>query len=288
MDKKTEALAHKILSELGKINHALHDLLYRPRKQNEKAVAPQDHSDNENDGTERNSPPVSKTAPTPCNAHESNNRWYNPFHWWGMARRWRWRKFLEIVGIVAGIGYAVVTYFQWQEMRTQTMEANRAWLAPSTAHFHDAPVVGKPVRVIFPYENVGRQPAIDMKVSIFYDVLELPKSGHINDFPRVGEDFCRTNPPTIKSGVVFPGAAKDENFTYSDTMEQKINWDASLEEEKNILRVRGCVSYLTFGRTHYSWFCRVFTLRQIETVNGVTTISSRRVGANCPDGNGAN
>jgi hypothetical protein len=104
-----------------------------------------------------------------------------------VVRLWKWRTLLEIFGILAGIGYAVVTYFQWQEMRKQTIEANRAWMAPGAVHFHDAPVVGKPVTVIFPHENVGREPAIDMKESMFDDA-SARRCGRWVDFLTVIND----------------------------------------------------------------------------------------------------
>src|ERR1700683_2975540 len=117
MDKKTEGWAHDILSELRKISNALRDLLGDPRKQNEKSVTTQCHSDNENERTERNSPAVSKATPTPCKANESYDRWYQPCYWWKVAKGWTGKETIEVIGIFFAVGYAVVTFLQWQDLR---------------------------------------------------------------------------------------------------------------------------------------------------------------------------
>jgi len=46
------------------------------------------------------------------------------------SERRKARTVLEILGIVAGIAYAIVTYFQWQDFRESVLLDQRAWIGP--------------------------------------------------------------------------------------------------------------------------------------------------------------
>ena len=165
------------------------------------------------------------------------------------------------------------------------MEANRALIVVGAPRFLEPAIGGRPVPVQFGYDNTGRETATEVKVSTFFDVIEWPKEGNMLLLPKVGEEFCKTHPPNRGLGALSPG--NGDSVFNTTSAEEKINWDSSLDAEKNLLRVRGCMSYKTFEKTHYTWFCNVFSLPLMLIKNGVKTATGRRLGASCNDGTSA-
>jgi hypothetical protein len=158
------------------------------------------------------------------------------------------------------------------------VEANRAWVAPGTPTLTHEPAIGQPVRVSFPWDNLGREPATELKISIFFDVLKSQPGHSILSVPNITENTCDKYPPYVDLGVTFP--AKSASFDAA-TSQQAITWDAALESGDQLLRARGCISYVTFGTRHYSWFCTAFT-GKLKNADIVRTSTS------CPYGSGAN
>jgi hypothetical protein len=188
-------------------------------------------------------------------------------------RQLRVAKYLNwITGVAAVVGLGALWLIQ-----QDIVEANRAWIAPASPTFsHDA-VVGQPVAVWFPWDNVGREPATNMKISIFFDVLKGQPGHSILYVPDITENTCDKYPPNVDLGVTFP--AKGVNGFDAVTSQQSISWDSSLESGERLLRARGCISYKTFGKIHHSWFCSVFSakLKNAEII---------RMSTSCPGGAG--
>jgi hypothetical protein len=157
--------------------------------------------------------------------------------------------------------------------------ANRAWISSVAPVFFKPAVQDHPVQVVIPHENVGREPAVDIKESVLFDLIDPPKDDDFRNLPAVSETFCTEYPPEMTLAPTFP--SKGQNFIVALTAQQNIKWDASLESNTKFLRVRGCISYNTFSQMHYTWFCYVFG-------PNVTGAPSQRLGAGCNQGNGAN
>jgi hypothetical protein len=178
---------------------------------------------------------------------------------------------------ITGIAAAVALGGLWL-VHKSIVEANRAWIAPGTLTLtHDA-AIGQPVGVSLPWENLGRTPATEVKISIFFDVLKSKPGHSILSVPRVTKNTCDKYPPYLDLGVTFP----TKNASYEATTSQQfITWDAALDSGDELLRAQGCISYSTFGKTHYSWFCTAFTgkLKNADIV---------RTSMSCPYGSGAN
>jgi hypothetical protein len=66
------------------------------------------------------------------------------------------------------------------EARKATIEANRAWIAPLSAEFSDAPRIGENWFVVVHYRNVGREPALGL--------VWNPDSGTKNGSPLLVEN----------------------------------------------------------------------------------------------------
>jgi len=168
------------------------------------------------------------------------------------------------------------------------VNANRAWLAPTTFLFvksvddPDGPVVE------VHYQNVGRLPALDVNASggIPAGRLTARTAPGWNTFPTPVDGWnvvetnmrngCEAREPLTDRMALFPSAATD------DKMELGINdIPSSKAEHQNVIDgtsmylVVGCLVYRTFDETRRTGFCRY--------------ISKHRTGAweiiNCPTGN---
>src|ERR1700722_8980916 len=203
MDKKTEEFAGKVVGELKKANHSLDAIVGKPRKHDAQAEGRQDHSDNEDQRTERSPVSVCHAAPSGKQTHKPNYRRYDPRYWLEVAKCSTRKEILESIGILFAIGYAVVTFFQWHEMHRQTVEANRAWLGMGPPVFNKKPTIGSSVQIKFFFGNTGHSPGLDVKKSVFFDFVDLPPDHNFEKLDRVSEDFCSTNPPDQTFGAVF-------------------------------------------------------------------------------------
>src|SRR5436305_647067 len=108
MDNKAQEFARKVIGELEKIRQGMHDLLDAPRKYEKESIGHQQHSPKDNKPRDREVVPVTQADPSPLQSKTSEYKWYQSIPWW---------RLLEGLGIAAGIGYAVVTYLQWCDVK---------------------------------------------------------------------------------------------------------------------------------------------------------------------------
>jgi hypothetical protein len=192
---------------------------------------------------------------------------------------------IAVCTAVASIAAAIsagISLWQLQEMRQQTVEANRAWLAPETPIFSREPVIGAPVMIAFPSRNVGHEPALDMKMSVFFDTTPAPKDWNMANLKRVEDGTCSAHPPSDYLGVIFPVPDHDAVIEIPSS-QNGVVWSQDLDNNKVVLRVRGCISYRSFGVLRLSWFCYAFAPG--PTVPGSV---NKRIGGSCHSGEGAN
>lgn len=179
-----------------------------------------------------------------------------------------------------------------------TVEANRAWIAPRGLYIDYEHSTKKGVDLIVEYENIGKEPA-----------LNLTFNQYIDDFTGGAPASNNQTAPAIKANKTcidpikghppsFPmrqGGNEGMMLTMNDGNFLK-NFPAMLAGNRT-LYFEGCFSYVTFLATHRSAFC--YYLRPIaRTVPGVarTTAPPDWVGGKrmdevflpCPgSGNGA-
>jgi hypothetical protein len=119
MDKATRALAQRVTS-LEKI---VHKLANAPREQTQESVG-QKHNAKQEGKDAR-----ATIAIIPYRSEDSR---ISPTPWWKRAfhgiGKLRWYKILQTGGVIAGIGYAVVTFWQWRDLRHNFQVDQRAWI----------------------------------------------------------------------------------------------------------------------------------------------------------------
>jgi hypothetical protein len=259
MDKKIEALTHNILGELRKINHALRDLCGGPRKQNVKAVSRQGHSDNEDQGTERDSIAASHTNPTQCQTNEPYYRWYNPKYWREVVRSSTRKEIIEVIGIFFVIGYAVITFFQWQEMKKQTVGANRAWIFITRA----MPEIEKTNSVIafnVDYIDVGKSPATSLNWKLENGLVAPPQTTDWSQLKIERNSTCDDLMPNDTSGdALFPDYPQGRTPMWRAPSNPAVFMNDDIRTRTHLLFVKGCVAYRTMGKIGRSSFCRAYT-----------------------------
>lgn len=123
MDNK--ALAELIRSELSKVHAAIDKLFLwlkssAPREQNQKPPNPKDHTEQEGDRAigQPGTPP--KVNPSPTDTPKSEQGRYKTVEWW--------KPRLEVVALMFGIGYAIVTYCMWRDSNANFRVDQRAWI----------------------------------------------------------------------------------------------------------------------------------------------------------------
>lgn len=141
-------------------------------------------------------------------------------------------------------------------IRQLTELDDRAWVAPEPPNFTAMPTTGQPMSIRIGHANVGRTPADNMRMSFVFDQERAPESHDFGDLESIQENFCETNPPLITLGPSYPFRGSASYFT--STRAQKILWSEDLANQKQLLRLRECFSFTTFGKSHRVWACYVF------------------------------
>lgn len=184
---------------------------------------------------------------------------------------------------IAATIYAGISLAQWREMKRQTVEANRAWISVDAPTFQQVAVIGQPVQIQIPYTNVGHGPGLDGKFSVLIDVINAPIVGGVLDatkLPNVGGSFCKTNPPRIQAGTIFP--EPNPNTLRKSSGDFGIVWTPEMQRDEKLLRIRTCLVYDSFDEPRYTWTCKVFWSGAFVPNN-----PGMLIGFNCPDGGGA-
>jgi hypothetical protein len=155
------------------------------------------------------------------NAHKSANKWVNRGRivWNWIRRIWNWvrgikfKQTLEVIGILAGIGYAWVTYNQWQDQTRNFKVDERAWISSRGVGVMKT-TDGNRIAVTFEYINSGKTPGyidrMDTKVGIKLPwgkiswVAEIPgqKSGAAIPPSSQPYPLTMTAPQPLSSGEI--------------------------------------------------------------------------------------
>jgi hypothetical protein len=256
MDNAAKDFAHKIIAQLEKIHEAL--LTGPPRQQNKASVGPKTATENKGDSAPRRALVVS---PPPKDTNEPKNTRNGPAPRRKIGKRvWRWTKRiflkkdrLEKVGITAGIVYAIVTVFQWRDLRRNFTIDQRAWLQvrdkeptyrPKLEDFRNA--VGPGYRFEIPRDaiNIGRTPAVKVYVHTAAEVVDREKAPTFNYGNGLDTD----------TGILFPNTPRDfiagSSAVIGDGRIQKLaGGDA-------YVAIYGIAAFVDiFGHEHWTRFC---------------------------------
>ncbi len=205
-------------------------------------------ADNESDATDQHEAPEPSHPfpmnmnPAPDRADATNNPWY---------KRVPWRRVLEGIGVIAGIGYAVVTYFQWRDLRHNFEVDQRAWVRFGYATLGDK-IDEKTVMNAWPLtvQNVGKSPAFAILVNGQFEIV--PKT--------VAPSFSFSRPHTlVQVSTLFPTDSSGFSIALqsnSDTVHTiSIDEIHDLTAGRSYLAVFAVVTYQDQFGPHWTRFC---------------------------------
>lgn len=170
-----------------KLNH-LEIVVSTPRQEHVDAVGKQDHNHDEQGETE-SSPTISPQGkPNTVKTKSPNEKWYNSFQWWASHPFEWWKHRLEIVALAAGVGYALVTYFEWRDLQHNFEKQLRAYLGLNGVGLicpDCAPNAALPGNssdlVIIHVKNFGQTPAYNATYTVNFQ-MEPPHQVLPEDF----------------------------------------------------------------------------------------------------------
>jgi hypothetical protein len=149
MDNKQ--LAKTVLDELKKLTTKLNTVISKlrtPREKDNTRVNPQDASGQENDAADRQFALTPKVPPSPTYRKQTDKPWYKTTS--------GWKTLLEMIAIPFAIGYAIVTYWQWRDLRYNFEVDQRSWVKIGCPW---PPLNGtQPVTVNAELTNFGKSP----------------------------------------------------------------------------------------------------------------------------------
>jgi hypothetical protein len=184
MDNAAKELGRKIISELEKIVHAL---THTPRQQDEAGISPQHQPYGEGDTTQGQPALKSHIPAAPPYSEKPEKPWYKTLS--------GWKSIAELIAIPFAIGYAVVTYFQWKDLRHNFEVDQRALVKITFGIPTTVPTIGAMDAVPVTVLNIGKSPALRARVDASLEIVE------------------HSNPPTfsfrkshlvIDVGMLFP------------------------------------------------------------------------------------
>jgi hypothetical protein len=151
-------------------------LISTPRQDHEQAQGDQPKPYESGDSSLRQAPLIIDVKQPPKGAQNTKPKWYNNPKWWKAA-------FQFTVGI-AGIGYAIVTYFQWRDLQHNFRVDERAWIriSPQTPEspFEDLNTVSSSVQIV----NEGKLPARMVYVSSIVEIVKSEQGSSLNLYGR--------------------------------------------------------------------------------------------------------
>lgn len=174
-----------------------------------------------------------------------------PCHCHYKASHWGWRVF-EIAAVVAGVAYAIITFFMWRESHNNFVLEERAWLDVSKAEITDSGKdfhAGSPITAKVTLVNTGKTPAREVqaeyRIVLLRNTEEVPLS---YDASVRNTDFIGLMPPNGSTEIAvqnYINRFEVEKFT-EDEMKD-------IASGRAYLAVYGRIRYTDiFGEKH--WF----------------------------------
>jgi hypothetical protein len=246
MANPLNALTKRVVS----LERIVQELSNAPRKQDEAPPHYEHDATKEDHRAKRKAPFSANVTPGPEQANGAKNKWYKTAFWWIVRVIWNF-KFLEGVGILAVIVYAVLTYLQWKDLSHNFRIDERAWLevrrkGDTGGMFALGTLT--PGDTIQPQKlvltNIGKSPAMN---------IEIRSSSEIA-YNEVGPTFGYEVTAFSAAGMSFP------NRPWEFPGGAYLNLDESLQRKffggRAFLATYGTVTFNDiFGITHWAKFC---------------------------------
>jgi hypothetical protein len=217
-----------------------------PGKKNKAGKRPQDAPANENDPAEGKPLSVPHVPPAPANTNQPKQPWYKSLE--------RWKIIAELVAIPFAIAYAIVTYFQWGDLRHNFAVDQRAWLKceliEQRMDLRTAKIARAPVVVT----NIGKSPAMHATVQGAVEIVDKDKA----------PAFDYAGPPAPTYFPIFYQTDRQESLIYALEGEGSPKLGhAVTDTERNLLiegsacvAIYGTVTYNDQFGMHWVQFCR--------------------------------
>jgi len=155
-----------------KLNY-LEAIISSPRQEHETGEDPQQATSEKDDSAQRQPALVPKVPPTPSHSNQSQKPWYKTFR--------GWKTLFETIALPFAIGYAVVTFLQWRDLRHNFEGDERAWVKPEFAWNSSRifPEGGDFVpgqmfdgNVTLRLNNTGKSPIVRSKSYVWIEILD--------------------------------------------------------------------------------------------------------------------
>jgi hypothetical protein len=189
---------------------------------------------------------------------------------------------LVFVAIVS----AVVSFFQWQEMKStggqtdklitanQTLAdaainnvkiardsmiaSERAWVGPINAKLKGDLKAGAPLDIVTQYQNTGKEPAVNFRSDVKIRVFSASEDDSGGAAQVIGLDTsaCFDMEGTRESQVIFPTTGFAD-YESTKTLEAESIDETVISEAKHIV-LTGCFAYRTQQSIHHTSFCFYF------------------------------
>lgn len=208
--------------------------------------AKQNDSYNENPGRGADVPIVTKAMPSKLNAEKTEQCHYKSTP--------RWKTTLEVMAVVFGIGYAVVTGLQWWDLRQNFKIDQRPWIGLT-----DEAVVVTPDKIDaeIKFVNSGKTPARNVQKSAQIKIspvplIKDPSAEDIQNLVFSGHTVLAPN-GTVR---VRAGTETQEIESAPILKEAVKNYFPLIDAKKDILYLFGEVIYDdASGKRHTTKYC---------------------------------
>jgi hypothetical protein len=130
---------------------------------------------------------------------------------------------------------------------------SRAWIAPANALLLDDLTIGEPFRFQIQYNNVGKEPALDVRP--IYKIRPVEGQQFTdNTFNSVieSDDICHNVQVAPGADVIYP----DQPGGYKLNFGVPRGWlSADIVNGKSALIIEMCFAYRTVNAVHHTAFC---------------------------------
>lgn len=234
------------LTKLEKSVSSLELAISQPRQSDQTSVSKQADSGQENDAADRQSALHSEIPPTPDNSAQPKKPWYKTMN--------GWKTLLEVIGIPFAIGYAVVTFCQWRDLRHNFQVDQRAWVSIQIKPITHS--VGAPLIVTVQYTNPGNTPARYVRTCQVVEFMERHKV-HTLDYS------CPSGKASPGSDNIMPkseiqriaNGAGPEDPTLP-TSQLAPSDDIAISSNEKVIFIVGRIDYKdVFETPHWTTFC---------------------------------
>lgn len=226
-----------------RINHLEHQSA--PRQEDKETNQPQQTASEKDDSAKGKVSLPRDIPPSPTNTKKPQKPWYKTPDGWKTA--------VELVAIPFAIGYAVVTYYEWKDLRHNFTIEQRSWLKATLDWSKFQTDNSVPIVIA----NFGKSPAVNPRIMGKMEILDA------DSLPTF---IWKLTPHSVdQESLIFPG---DPRFAFGAAMLEKTSKEdrytfrrltpdeaLRLANGKSYVIVWGFIIYDDSFGNHWTRFC---------------------------------